>query len=356
MVASTTADIQEAARVDGNRLRPARTPAGREAFYAELVSRNDGFIPAELQECLRRATILVAGCGSVGGSVVELLARMGAERFILADPEDYELSNGNRQHAYLDDVGHNKAACFRRKILAINPWAEVHVESAGITAGNVAGLVVAADAVVDGVEVVVEAARTAKCLLHLEAFRRRKPVVAGADVAMAAMVRCYDYRRPGARYYNGLIREDQIGRITTTQFMTRDIPLWLYPVEMFGEVEKLLAGKPHFSQLGPTAQMLGAMMAQAVVGLLDGQPVRELVRVDLPTLFRPRGRRATVWLSWVRTVLRCLRLFLRVRRLGEDALPGWKIGGNTGRSESPTAALDTWRRTAVGACDAPEGR
>src|SRR5260370_19975106 len=45
------------------------------------------------QQMLRRAGILVAGCGSIGGAVVEPLLRMGAERLVLGGPD-----RGGRRH------------------------------------------------------------------------------------------------------------------------------------------------------------------------------------------------------------------------------------------------------------------
>ncbi|HEX9540144.1 MAG TPA: hypothetical protein VGA04_18440 [Streptosporangiaceae bacterium] len=45
------------------------------------------------QQMLRRAGILVAGCGSIGGAVVEPLVRMGAERLVLGEPD-----GGGRRH------------------------------------------------------------------------------------------------------------------------------------------------------------------------------------------------------------------------------------------------------------------
>ncbi len=53
--------------------------AGSEAdFYAELTRRNLGVVDAAAQEALRTATILVAGCGSIGGAAIEPLVRLGA--------------------------------------------------------------------------------------------------------------------------------------------------------------------------------------------------------------------------------------------------------------------------------------
>jgi hypothetical protein len=49
----------------------ALSPAGglpEPAFYAELTARNAGVIDPATQEILRNATVLVAGCGSIGGA------------------------------------------------------------------------------------------------------------------------------------------------------------------------------------------------------------------------------------------------------------------------------------------------
>ena len=108
-----------------------------EDFYAELVRRNRGLVTAVDQQRLRRASLLVAGCGSVGGAAVEPLVRLGAERLVLAEPGGYELSNLNRQRATLADLGANKAAVQARRATEINPFAHIEVVSDGITAAKV---------------------------------------------------------------------------------------------------------------------------------------------------------------------------------------------------------------------------
>jgi len=49
------------------------------------------------------------GCGSIGGATVVPLVRLGAERFVLCEPGDYELNNLNRQAADMGDIGRNTA-------------------------------------------------------------------------------------------------------------------------------------------------------------------------------------------------------------------------------------------------------
>src|SRR3954471_18750243 len=56
-------------------------------FYKELTTRNTPLVTPEEQERLRTATILVGGCGSVGGAAIEPLIRLGCEHLILAEPD-----------------------------------------------------------------------------------------------------------------------------------------------------------------------------------------------------------------------------------------------------------------------------
>jgi hypothetical protein len=63
----------------------SRWDAGSAAFGAEAVSRSLDILSEREQAVVRAATVLVAGCDSVGDAVVELLARMGVTRLRLAD-------------------------------------------------------------------------------------------------------------------------------------------------------------------------------------------------------------------------------------------------------------------------------
>ncbi|MBC3840829.1 hypothetical protein GXW82_12685 [Streptacidiphilus sp. 4-A2] len=99
-----------------------------------MTRRNLGIISRHQQQALRRATVLVAGCGSIGGAAVQPLARLGVQRFLLAEPGSYELNNLNRQQAGVQDIGRNKAEVAADHVLEINPEAEVRVFADGVTA------------------------------------------------------------------------------------------------------------------------------------------------------------------------------------------------------------------------------
>ena len=77
--------------------------------YHEAFSRNLGLVCASEQKDLRNARVAIPGLGGVGGSHLQALARMGVGAFHLADPDQFELVNFNRQAgASIQTVGRPK--------------------------------------------------------------------------------------------------------------------------------------------------------------------------------------------------------------------------------------------------------
>ena len=74
------------------------------------LARNLGLISDQEQQQLAESTVLVAGVGGVGGRVAETLARVGIGHLIVTDPDDFAVSNLNRQAGCTHDtIGRNKA-------------------------------------------------------------------------------------------------------------------------------------------------------------------------------------------------------------------------------------------------------
>jgi molybdopterin/thiamine biosynthesis adenylyltransferase len=93
--------------------------------YEDLIHRNLGIFTREQQERLRSASVLIVGCGGIGGTVGTILARSGIGRFTLVEPESFEPTNLNRQICcFTDTLGRNKAEVLRESILRINPEAK----------------------------------------------------------------------------------------------------------------------------------------------------------------------------------------------------------------------------------------
>ncbi|MGY1822968.1 HesA/MoeB/ThiF family protein [Geodermatophilus sp. SYSU D00079] len=255
--------------------------------YDEFTSRNRGFVPPESQQRLRAATVLVAGCGSTGGAVVEPLTRLGVEDLVLADNGVYELNNLNRQSAGREDIGRNKAEVCARRVAEINPRARTWVDTDGIQPGTVAAMVGACDLVVDGVDVTEPAGWRAKYALHEAAARARRPVISGYDMAGTQYVRFYDYRRPGAPF-DGAVTAAQVAEGRTWSLLRRVVPLRVVPVEMLESARRSVAtGEESVSQLVYTSMLFGALTARMVIDVLDGRPVRRHTVVDAHRAVRP---------------------------------------------------------------------
>ena len=92
----------------------------------DKFSRTEMLIGNEGMEKLKSAKVAVFGLGGVGSFVCEGLARSGVGSFILIDFDRIDESNINRQLiATTDTVGEYKVDVMKKRILEINPDAEV---------------------------------------------------------------------------------------------------------------------------------------------------------------------------------------------------------------------------------------
>jgi molybdopterin/thiamine biosynthesis adenylyltransferase len=118
---------------------------GREAF-----SRNLGLINQAEQRELARATVAIPGVGGVGGIHLVTLARAGVGRFHIADFDEFEPGNVNRQYgAKVSAFGRSKLETMAREALDINPFLELRAFPNGVNDESI-------DDFLDGVDVVVD--------------------------------------------------------------------------------------------------------------------------------------------------------------------------------------------------------
>lgn len=90
--------------------------------YQEFTTRNIGFVTEQEQQQIKAATVFVCGTGGMGGACVFALVRAGVGNLILADLDEFEVSNLNRQaFAFLDTVGKHKAHATADLCRQINP-------------------------------------------------------------------------------------------------------------------------------------------------------------------------------------------------------------------------------------------
>jgi molybdopterin/thiamine biosynthesis adenylyltransferase/molybdopterin synthase catalytic subunit/rhodanese-related sulfurtransferase len=94
------------------------------------------------QEKLRRAAVLVVGCGGLGVPVMSYLAAAGIGRIGLVDGDRLEASNLHRQTLYsLADVGRPKVELAAARLHALNPEVDVRTHALRLDAANAAEVI-----------------------------------------------------------------------------------------------------------------------------------------------------------------------------------------------------------------------
>jgi molybdopterin/thiamine biosynthesis adenylyltransferase len=115
--------------------------------------RNRGFISLAEQEKLKQTRVAIAGLGGTGGAQLAALSRLGIGNFNLADLDEYELKNFNRQYgATMKTIGERKTAIAQLIVHDINPDADVRLFDSGIQPDNIVQFLDKVDIVIDSLD------------------------------------------------------------------------------------------------------------------------------------------------------------------------------------------------------------
>lgn len=113
-------------------------------------------IPALTEaECLalRSKRILVAGCGGLGGHIIDQLSRIGVGYLRVVDGDVFEDSNLNRQLlSSVPLLGVSKAKAAREHIARVNPEIVADAVECFLTEDNVKDLIADCDVVMDALD------------------------------------------------------------------------------------------------------------------------------------------------------------------------------------------------------------
>ena len=218
------------------------------------------------QAKLRRASVLVVGCGGLGVPAMTYLAAAGVGRLGLADADRLEASNLHRQPMYaLADVGQRKAELAARRLRSLNPEVELRVHPLRLDALSAPGLIADYDLVIDCTDSI-----SSKLVLNDVCVRLGKPIVFAS-----------------VYQYEGQLQVVHPGRGACLRCV------WPEAAR-----DGLVGNCVEAGVLGPVPGTLGTLQAlEALKLLLDlpGQLGDELLMVDLLTLSvtRVRARRAS---------------------------------------------------------------
>ena len=200
-------------------------------------------IGIEAQQRLIDASVLIIGAGGLGSPAAFYLASAGVGRILLADGDDVDLTNLQRQILHRSDrIGMPKVESGKLTLAALNPDVEVITLPRLLDAAHGQAAMGAAVAQAD---VVLDCSDNfaTRHILNRWCVRHRVPLVSGAAIRFDGQLAVFDTREPRSPCYNCLFPEAE-------------------------DVEEVLC-----SQLGvfaPLTGMIGTMQAAQALQLVGG--------------------------------------------------------------------------------------
>lgn len=193
----------------------------------------------EGQERLRSAHVLIVGAGGLGCPAALYLAASGVGRITLADPDQIDLTNLQRQILYRTrDVGAAKASSARAALQETNPDVEVRAIESRLAGEELDRLVGDCDLVLDCCDNF--ATRHA---VNRASVRFARPLVSGAAIRFDGQIAVFDPRQPDAACYACLFPEDPAPEETNCALMGVLAPLTgIIGAMQAAEAMKLITG------------------------------------------------------------------------------------------------------------------
>ena len=247
-----------------------------ESIYNKRVNRTEAFLgrdkeeQKEAQNILSKSVIGIAGTGGIGGAMALRLARFGVKHIKIADPENFDYSNINRQlGATKNNVGRNKAEVVGEIVHDLAGDVTIEVFTEGITIENAEEFVSGCDIILDQLEFYVIKEKFA---LH-KAFRkeeRTKCILACSVVGWQAIM--YKFERNSMKledWYDGITEETEI----TPEINQKLIPLWSPKLPHFPTYANILEwisennAVPIFAGAPPLAE--GILSQRVILSLLN---------------------------------------------------------------------------------------
>lgn len=119
-------DTQEIAEQTGLPLATIECAALEAGIVPERYCRNQKSLSNADQLRLLRSHVAIIGLGGLGGTVTEILARIGIGRMTLVDGDSFDESNLNRQLLSSPaNIGKSKAGVAKLRVEEINPAVEI---------------------------------------------------------------------------------------------------------------------------------------------------------------------------------------------------------------------------------------
>lgn len=145
--------VKEIASKFQTKSREIEIAALQNNIIPERYQRNLGVISPSEQAKLLQSKVVIIGAGGLGGTVLELLTRIGIGKLIIADKDIIVDSNLNRQILSTEtNLEQNKTEVAVKRVKEINSSVEIIGHSVFINSDNVEKIIEGAEVVVDALD------------------------------------------------------------------------------------------------------------------------------------------------------------------------------------------------------------
>lgn len=279
--------------------------------YDTAFSRNLGLVTSEEQFRLRDSRVAIAGVGGVGGVHLTTLLRLGIGRFSIADPDQFEVANFNRQYgATMPALGRQKVEVMAEIARSINPDVQLTVFSEGVSSENCERFLQDADVVVDGIDFFAIDARR---LLFRKAREMGIPALTSAPLGFSATLHVFP---PVGTTFDDYfdLHDDMSKDQQLLAFLVGLAPQGLH--EPYFDFSRVSGSKQRGPSSGVACQLCSGLVAAEVLKiLLQRGPMAGAPCYYQFDAYQRRFASGTLWLGNRHPLQRLKRWLLR-RRLG----------------------------------------
>ena len=234
-----------------------------EFSYDLAFKRNIGWVTEWEQQALRFKRVAIAGMGGVGGVHLLTLVRFGIGEFHIADFDEFDIVNFNRQiGANMETVGRPKAEVLEEMARAINPSVKIRAFNRGIDEMNIEDFLDGVDVFVDGFDFFVLDIRK-------KVFQRCAelgiPSLCAAPIGMGVGFLCFEPRGMSFESYFRLAGHTETDQYL--RFLVGLVPRALHRAYLVDGTRLDLANKQGPSTVA-SCQLCAGVTAVAAVKLL----------------------------------------------------------------------------------------
>ncbi len=183
----------------------------RELNDAELLRFSRQIMLPELdvagQEALLNARALIVGMGGLGSPAAMYLAAAGVGSLVIADDDDVEISNLQRQIIHDNEsLGDSKVVSAARTLRRLNPGVQIEPLGSRLSPEQLTRYAAACDVVLDATDNF-----PTRYVINDACWTAGTPLVSGAAIRWEGQVAVFDPRREGSPCYRCLYREASDG-------------------------------------------------------------------------------------------------------------------------------------------------